>query len=62
MSGARGMSEPVQLGIVGLGRWARVLTRAAQRSKKLKIVAGHTRTPEKRPRAVMMSSVTPSLK
>lgn len=42
------MSDPVQLGIVGLGRWAKVLARAAQRSGKLKIVAGHTRSQEKR--------------
>src|SRR4051812_31017032 len=41
-------AAPVKLGIVGLGRWASVLARAAQRSKKLKIVAGYTRTPEKR--------------
>ena len=39
---------PVKLGIVGLGRWARVLARAAQRSPKLEIVAGYTRSPEKR--------------
>ncbi len=42
------MSEPVQLGLVGLGRWARVLARAAARSEKLKIVACYTRTAEKR--------------
>jgi predicted dehydrogenase len=42
------MSEPIRLGIVGLGRWAGVLTRAAQRSKKLKIVAGYTRSQDKR--------------
>ncbi len=41
-------TSPVKLGIVGLGRWARVLARAAQRSQKLKIVAGYTRSPEKR--------------
>jgi predicted dehydrogenase len=39
---------PVNLGIVGLGRWARVLARAAQRSQKLKIVSACTRTQEKR--------------
>lgn len=38
----------VKLGIVGLGRWARVLARAAQRSPKLEIVAGYTRSQEKR--------------
>lgn len=42
------MSAPVKLGIIGLGRWARVLTRAAKTSDKLKIVAGYTRTPDKR--------------
>jgi predicted dehydrogenase len=42
------MSEPVKLGLVGLGRWARVLARAAARSDKLKITACFTRTAEKR--------------
>jgi predicted dehydrogenase len=40
--------EPVRVGIVGLGRWAKVLTRAAAKSDKLKIVAGYSRSPEKR--------------
>ena len=39
---------PVRLGIVGLGRWAKVLTRAAQKSGKLQIVAGYSRTPATR--------------
>ena len=39
---------PVKLGIVGLGRWAKVLTRAAQQSDQLKIVAGFSRSGEKR--------------
>lgn len=39
---------PVKLGIVGLGRWAKVLARAALRSPKLRIVSGYTRNPEKR--------------
>jgi predicted dehydrogenase len=38
----------VKVGIVGLGRWARVLTRAAKKSQKMKIVAGYSRTEEKR--------------
>ncbi len=38
----------VKLGIVGLGRWAKVLTRAAAKSEKLKIVAGYSRSEEKR--------------
>src|SRR5262245_27667079 len=41
-------SNQVKLGIVGLGRWAKVLTRAAQQSDALKIVAGYSRTEEKR--------------
>jgi predicted dehydrogenase len=41
-------STPVKLGIVGLGRWAKVLTRAARQSDKLKIVAGYSRSEEKR--------------
>ena len=39
---------PVKVGIVGLGRWARVLTRAAVKSERLKIVAGHSRSEDKR--------------
>ena len=42
------MTAPVPLGIVGLGRWARVLTRAARQSSKLEIVAGYTRSPDRR--------------
>jgi predicted dehydrogenase len=38
----------VKLGIVGLGRWAKVLTRAATKSDKFKIVAGYSRTEDKR--------------
>jgi predicted dehydrogenase len=45
MSSAQG---PVKVGIVGLGRWAKVLTRAAAQSNKLKIVAGYSRSEEKR--------------
>jgi len=39
---------PVKVGIIGLGRWARVLCRAAEKSDKLKIVAGYSRSEEKR--------------
>jgi len=39
---------PVKLGIVGLGRWAKVLTRAAKQSSKFQIVAGFSRSEEKR--------------
>lgn len=42
------MSAPVKLGVVGLGRWAKVLTRAVQKSDKLKIVAAYSRSEEKR--------------
>lgn len=42
------MVSPVKVGIVGLGRWAKVLTRAAQKSSKLEIVAGYSRSVEKR--------------
>ena len=42
------MSSPVKVGIVGLGRWAKVLTRAAAKSDRLKIVAGYSRSEEKR--------------
>ena len=38
----------VKIGIVGLGRWAKVLTQAAQRSTKFSIVAGYSRSEEKR--------------
>jgi len=41
-------SNPVKLGIVGLGRWAKVLSRAAKKSDKLQIVAGYSRSEEKR--------------
>ncbi len=41
-------TDPVRVGIVGLGRWAKVLTRAAKKSDKLKIVAGYSRSEEKR--------------
>jgi predicted dehydrogenase len=40
--------EPTKLGIVGLGRWAKVLARAVAKSDKLKIVAGYSRTQDKR--------------
>jgi predicted dehydrogenase len=40
--------EAVQVGIVGLGRWAKVLTRAAAKSDRIKIVAGYSRSEEKR--------------
>ena len=39
---------PVKLGIVGLGRWAKVLARAAQQTDKLRIVAAYSRSGERR--------------
>jgi len=41
-------ATPVKVGIVGLGRWARVLARASLASDALKIVAGYSRSEEKR--------------
>ncbi|NDQ57974.1 MAG: Gfo/Idh/MocA family oxidoreductase [Acidipila sp.] len=41
-------ANAVPVGIVGLGRWAKVLTRAAAKSEKLKIVAAFSRSEEKR--------------
>ena len=43
-------TEPVKVGIIGLGRWARVLTAAAQNSDKIKIAAGYSRSEENRER------------
>src|SRR6202047_167129 len=42
------MSDPVKVGLVGLGRWARVLARAAAGSDRLKITACFSRTEDKR--------------
>jgi predicted dehydrogenase len=39
---------PVSVGIVGLGSWAKVLTRAATKSREIKIIAGYSRSQEKR--------------
>jgi predicted dehydrogenase len=41
-------TDRVNAGIVGLGRWAKVLGRAAAKSHKLKIVAGYSRSEDKR--------------
>ena len=38
----------IKVGIVGLGRWAKVLARAAHQSEALEIVAGFSRSEEKR--------------
>ena len=37
-------TAPVKVGIVGLGRWAKVLARASQSSDALEIVAAYSRT------------------
>jgi predicted dehydrogenase len=41
-------TAPIKVGIIGLGRWARVLARAAKLSDKIEIVAGYSRSQEKR--------------
>jgi len=41
-------TRSVKVGIVGLGRWAKVLTRAAANSQEIEIVAGYSRSEEKR--------------
>lgn len=40
--------EKVKAGIVGLGRWARVLTRASEFSDKMEIIAGYSRSENNR--------------
>jgi predicted dehydrogenase len=42
------MEQPVKVGIVGLGRWARTLTRAVQHSENLKIVSAYGISAEER--------------
>jgi predicted dehydrogenase len=42
------IANQVKVGIVGLGRWAKVLTRAVQQSEALKVVAAYSRSEEKR--------------
>jgi predicted dehydrogenase len=46
--GAAMSDKPVRAGIVGLGRWAKVLAEASKKSKLLEIVAGYSRSEEKR--------------
>src|SRR5262245_46444590 len=41
-------SNRVKVGIVGLGRWAKVLARAAKASQALEIVQGFSRSEESR--------------
>jgi len=51
---------PVKVGIVGLGRWAKVLTRAAAKSDKLRIVASYSRSEEKRSAFQHETGVSPA--
>src|SRR5919204_3710049 len=48
MIGTSMPSNRVKVGIVGLGRWAKVLARASLHSDKLEITAAYSRTDEKR--------------
>jgi len=41
-------SNHVKVGIVGLGRWAKVLAQASRHSDRLEITAAYSRTDEKR--------------
>jgi predicted dehydrogenase len=41
-------SNPVKVGIIGVGRWAKVLTRASKNSDKLQIVSGFSRSEQTR--------------
>ncbi|MGC2722246.1 MAG: Gfo/Idh/MocA family oxidoreductase [Candidatus Acidiferrales bacterium] len=41
-------TKPVKVGIVGLGRWAKVLTKASYASDKIEIAQGFSRSEEKR--------------
>jgi predicted dehydrogenase len=54
------MTQPVKVGIVGLGRWAKVLTRASKKSDKLEIVAGFSRSEEKRAAFQQETGVAPA--
>lgn len=53
------MADRVKVGIVGLGRWAQVLTRAAAKSDKIEIVAGFSRSEEKRQAFAKATGVAP---
>src|SRR3954466_15236449 len=48
MTSSAASSNRVKVGIVGLGRWAKVLTRAARTSNALEIVSGFSRSEENR--------------
>ena len=42
------MGDKVKVGIIGLGRWARVLARGARQSDQIEIVKGFSRSADKR--------------
>src|SRR5688572_28549734 len=46
--GARMTAGSAKVGIIGLGRWAKVLARAAAASEKIEIVSAYSRSQEKR--------------
>src|SRR5690242_6367679 len=61
MIGTSMRSNRVKVGLVGLGRWAKVLARASRHSDRLEIAAAYSRTDEKRTafaREFGVSSVT----
>src|ERR1700704_1513085 len=53
-------ANQVKVGIVGLGRWAKVLTRAARVSDALTIVAGYSRSEDKRAAFQQEFGITPT--
>jgi predicted dehydrogenase len=53
-------SNRIKVGIVGLGRWAKVLTRAARASDALTIVSGYSRSEDKRAAFHQEFGVAPS--
>ena len=53
-------SNQLKVGIVGLGRWAKVLTRAARASDALTIVAGYSRSEDKRAAFLKEFGVAPT--
>lgn len=53
-------STAINVGIIGLGRWARVLTRAAQQSDRIRIVAGYSRSEDKRKAFAQEFGVAPA--
>jgi len=52
-------ATPVKVGIVGLGRWAKVLTKAAKTSDQIRIAAGYSRSEDTREAFARETGVTP---